>query len=92
MAKIIENEKGFKVIEISAKEMLQIGCFNMCDRCGEQHFGNGYYVAVLNCWLCPTCYMEWYEEATNHAEGNNNDAKVEEKNFALYKLLLGLKD
>ena len=29
MAKIIENEKGFKVIEIDYLEMLKIGCGNI---------------------------------------------------------------
>ena len=51
MAKIIENEKGFKVIEIDYLEMLKIGCGNICDHCGEPHYGKGYYVAVLNRWF-----------------------------------------
>ena len=92
MAKVIENEKGFKVIEISAKEMILIGNFNICDSCGIQHFGNGYYVAVLNRWLCPRCYAVWYLRASNFAVASNEDARIEEKNFERYKKLLGMED
>lgn len=35
MAKIIENEKAFKVIEIDYLEMLKIGCGNICDHQGD---------------------------------------------------------
>lgn len=87
MAKIIENEKGFKVIEIDYLEMLKIGCGNICDHCGEPHYGKGYFVAVLNRWFCPTCYEEWRKYATPISRG---DLWVESKNFNYYKMLLGL--
>lgn len=90
MAKIIENEKGFKVIEIDYLEMLKIGCGNICDHCGEPHYGKGYYVAVMNRWLCPTCYENWYLFATNYATEHNADGRIETKNFERYKTLLGL--
>lgn len=90
MAKIIENEKRFKVIEIDFREMLKIGCGNICDYCGKPHFGKGYYVAVLNRWFCPTCYKDWYLSATNYANEHNPDGRVETKNFEFYKKLLGL--
>lgn len=90
MAKIYENEKGFKVIEVTAREMLKIGCGNICDHCGEQQLDNGYYVAVLNLWMCPTCFEMWYEDATNYATSNNDDDRVERKNFEYFKMLLGL--
>lgn len=90
MAKIIENEKGFKVIEIDYLEMLKIERWNICDHCGEPHWGKGYFVAVLNRWLCPTCYKDWYRFATNYANGHNTDGRVETKNFEFYKKLLGL--
>ena len=90
MAKIIENEKGFKVIEIDYLEMLKIGCGNICDHCGEPHYGMGYYVAVMNRWLCPTCYENWYLFATNYATEHNADGRIETKNFERFKTLLGL--
>lgn len=90
MAKIIENEKGFKVIEIDHLEMLKIGCGTLCDYCGEPHYGKGYYVAIMNSWFCPTCYENWYRNATNYATGHNADWQIETKNFKRYKKLLGL--
>ena len=90
MAKIIENAKGFKVIEITGREMMKIGCGYMCDHCGQPHYGKGYYVAVMNHWLCPTCYENWYIFAINYATKRNAEGRVETKNFERYKTLLGL--
>lgn len=88
MAKIIENDKGFKVIEITAREMFKIGCGNICDHCNETA-ETGYYVAVLNRWFCPACYEDWYKGATNYATEHNADGWVESKNFASFVRLLG---
>lgn len=90
MAKIIENEKGFKVIEVTGREMLKIGCGNICDNCAEMESGTGYYVAVLNRWFCPECYEKWYGYAINYANEHHSDRLIEERNFELYKILLGL--
>lgn len=71
MAKIVENKKGFKVLEVSRVELLstlsKFGSMGICDQCGERP-AVGYYVAVLNRWLCPKCYndfiqkVKWYKE------------------------------
>lgn len=71
MAKIVENKKGFKVLEVSRAELLstlsKFGSMGICDQCGERP-AIGYYVAVLNRWLCPKCYNDfilktkWYKE------------------------------
>ncbi len=90
MAKVYENEKGFKVIEVTAREMLKIGCGDICDNCGEQQLDGGYYIAVLNQWFCPTCFETWYDYAINYASRGNADARVEKHNFEFYKNLLGL--
>lgn len=90
MAKIKENEKGFKVIEVTANEMVKIGCGNICDHCGEPHFGTGYYIAVLNRWFCPACYEDWYGTATNYANEHNADGRVETKNFNFFCNLLNI--
>lgn len=90
MAKIVNNDKGFKIIEVSARELFKIGCGNICDHCGETYFGTGYYVAVLNRWFCPACYEIWYKDATNYATEHNADGRVEAKNFAFIKMLLGI--
>ena len=89
MAKIIENKKGFKVIKTTGRELLKIGCGDICDNCNKTS-KNGYFVAVLNRWFCPTCYKKWYKFATNYATEDNADGRVETKNFEFFKKLLGL--
>lgn len=89
MAKIIENEKGFKVIKVTGIEMEAIGCGNVCDHCGKPS-AFGYYVAVLNRWFCQNCYDKWYEDAVNYAEEGNADARVENRNFFKFAEALGL--
>lgn len=83
MAKIIENPKGFKVIEVSFKECTSWGGFGICDDCGNA-FVRAYYVAVLNQVLCAKCYNEWYAEETYYEE----DRWVEERNFQACKKML----
>lgn len=46
----------------------------------------GYYVAVLNRWFCPKCYNEWYEYATHYPE----DARIENKNFEHFKIMMDI--
>lgn len=48
MAKIVDNPKRFKVIELSRNELAKIGGIGICDRCNGTS-NAGYYVAVLNC-------------------------------------------
>lgn len=91
MATIINNDKGFRVIAVSAKEMLKIGCgipeenVCVCDNCNEAHEG-GFMVAVLNMWFCPECYENWYERAVRYKE----DEGPEEATFTWYRTLLGI--
>lgn len=60
MANIKDNKKGFKVIQISRKELVeelgQYGAIGICDYCNETA-STGYYIAVLNQWFCPKCYQ-----------------------------------
>lgn len=85
MAKIVDNPKRFKVIELSRNGLAKIGGIGICDRCNGTS-NAGYYVAVLNCWFCPKCYNEWYGCATHYPE----DIKIENKNFEYYKNLFDL--
>lgn len=85
MAKVIENTKGFKVVELSLTELNQIGGYGICDWCNSSSF-TGYYIAVLNHWYCPKCYEEWLKRATYYAE----DAMIEERNFASIKAIFNL--
>lgn len=89
MAKIFNNERGFKVIEATRSEMMcalsEYGCAGICDFCGEPK-EKGYYIAVLNSWYCTDCFYRWYLKASNYPE----DAEIENRNFALYRQILGV--
>lgn len=91
MAKIEQNNKGFKILSVTGREMLQIGCGNICDNCAQTS-ENGYYVAVLNRWFCPVCFANWYDYANNEATPFNADGRIEEKNFTNMKIWLGIND
>lgn len=64
MAKIVEDAGGFKVLEISRKELIEklghLGALGLCDYCMKPS-DTGYYIAVLDQWLCPKCYHEFIE-------------------------------
>ena len=79
--KPVEGSKKFKVINVPRKVLEaatgQIKC--VCDNCLASP-DDGYYVAVLNRWFCPTCYKHW----VNQAEYYEEDAWVEEKNYNRY--------
>lgn len=87
MAKIIDNPKGFKVIEISRAELVAKidGSIGICDYCNETH-ATGYYIAVLNQWFCPKCYAEWQGYAKRYPD----DEPYETENFNRYKRIFGL--
>lgn len=86
MAKIVDNPKGFKVVEASRMELAcKLGGFGICDNCNMAS-NIGYYVAVLNRWFCPKCYNEWYEYATHYPE----DARIENKNFEHFKIMMDI--
>lgn len=86
MAKKVENPKGFLVIEVSGTENIEkIGGMAICDSCNS-HSSDGYYIAVLNHWVCPDCFNEWIERAKRHEE----DIRIEQRNYDFYSQLLGL--
>lgn len=84
--KIIGNKKDFKIIAIDRITLAnKFGSLGVCDIC-NMPVGIGYWVAVLNCWLCPHCFQDWYDNATNYPE----DREIEEKHFERMKQILGL--
>lgn len=84
MAKILINDKGFRLIKVSAAELAQkAGGYGICDNCNE-HSEEGVYVAVLNMWFCYDCFRDWYTFATRYPE----DTMVEEKNYEFYRKIL----
>ena len=59
MAQVIDNAKGFKVIEMSLPESVKaFGGVGVCDSCGRAAY-TAYYIAVLNEAFCQYCYEEW---------------------------------
>lgn len=86
MAKVIENKKGFKVIELSLSEVNKaFGGLGICDDCNKASFTHN-YIAVLNSCYCPECYKDFEERATYYPE----DSKVEKSNFENASKKIGL--
>lgn len=90
MAKVYENKKGFNVIQATRGEMMcslsEYGCAGICDSCGFCNCHDGFYIAVLNCWYYSECFHDWYAIAKRYPE----DEEIENKNFELYKQVLGI--
>ena len=100
MARIVENDKGFKVIALSHEEGESLGwgiwhrndedtkdiCSFLCCRCGIPIKDELYYVSVLNDLLDKKCYDEWYANAIYYPE----DRYIEDRRFNHYKEVLNL--
>ncbi|MDE3744065.1 hypothetical protein [Maribacter polysaccharolyticus] len=67
MAKIIDNPKGFKVIELDRDEFFSIGGMSLCDGC-NQKMKKGFFIAVLNRSYCEEDYHSWSERAVRYQE------------------------
>ena len=73
MAELVKNDKGFKVIKLSADEASKLGwgisgsgtC--ICMHCNNLILGDIYYPVVLNDTMDKECYEEWYKDATYYA-------------------------
>ena len=93
MAKIVNNDKGFKVISLSIEDSASLG-FGLygsgacvCMQCNKGCLSwDIYYIAVLNDTMCKDRYEEWLKDAVKYAD----DAPYEEQNFNRYKEALGL--
>lgn len=87
MAKIIENPKGFKVIEVSLDEVKEkFGGFGICDMCNS-FFQKLMYVPVLDYCCCQECYDQWTETAIRYSE----DVWFEDKMLRIRKKQLEIK-
>ena len=90
MARRIEFGK-FLIIECTAKELREVTGqpIVMCDFCADvalAHNYKGFYIAVLNQWICKKCYEDWKKRAHWYEE----DSAIENKNFEFYAKLFGL--
>ena len=91
MAKIVDNNKSFKVICMNNYEAATLGfgivpgnC--ICMNCNNLIQNEIYYIAVLNDVMCKSCYEKWYEDAIYYGD----DAEYENRYFDYYSKLLGL--
>ena len=90
MAKLVKNDKGFKVIKLSVDEASKLGwglsgsgdC--VCMQCNKLISGDIYYPVVLNDTMDKECYEEWCKDAINYPE----DRKYEERAFQRIAKLL----
>ena len=85
MAEVFKNDKEFLILKISSIEIVMYGSLGICDSCNQTDY-TGYFVAVLNYWLCPKCYEEWMDNAIYYPE----DAPYERRTFEQYKKLFNL--
>lgn len=85
----IKTSEGFLVLKVSNQELAKATGqeYCICDHCLASP-EEGYYVAVLNSWLCPECYANWKKTATRYSE----DIPVEERNYRRYKELISESD
>lgn len=100
MARIVQNDKGFKVIALSHKEGEKVGwglwtrsedntkdeCHFLCMHCNHYIKGELYYIAVLNDVMDKECYEAWYVGARHYSD----DVFIENRNFNYYREALGL--
>ena len=83
MARLINTEKGFKVIEMAPEEARQLGwgvaegC--VCTFCNKIINGTIYYVPALRDTMDKECYDDWYKDAVYYPE----DAKTEQADIDL---------
>ena len=100
MARVVQNDKGFKVIALSHEEGEKIGwglwtrsedntedeCHFLCMHCNHDIKGELYYIAVLNDVMDKECYDRWYAGAKHYSD----DVFIENRNFNYYREALGL--
>lgn len=89
MAKVVDDGSGFKVIEISRAEIIgklgSVGAVGICDYCGKSP-DSGFYVAVLNQWICPECYRDFISRNKPEPE----DSWYEDRMYNKYKQLFNV--
>lgn len=79
------NEQQFRILKVYKDELEKATAqsYCVCDTCLAQP-DCGYYVAVLNRWLCPKCFNRWLKDAVRYPE----DMWIEERNYQYYRHLL----
>lgn len=89
MARVVNNSKDFRILEVSRMELMyrmaRFGTAGVCDVCMDTP-ETGYYVAVLNEWICRDCLEEFLRGAVHYED----DRDIEERNFRFYCKIFGV--
>lgn len=85
MAKKIENDKGFLIIEMDYLEAVKVAHFGfgetiICDQCNNLIDEKCYYMAVLNQAFCKKCCDDFISKYKRHKE----DIAYEKRNYNFY--------
>lgn len=82
MAIPVQNEKGFLIIQMNLVEAFLVfdGGAGICDECGNAA-AEGFYVAVLDWYMCPECFNKWIKRAVHYTE----DYRFEKEMFSKTK-------
>lgn len=69
MIKKFKSPQGYTVLKMSLFECTSIfkGGAGICDNCGRAVL-EGYYVPVLNHYLCPKCYQDFTQRTPYYPE------------------------
>lgn len=69
MIKQFKSPQGYIVLKMSLSECISIfnGGAGICDNCGRAAM-DGYYVPVLNHYLCPKCYRDFTQRTPYYQE------------------------
>lgn len=69
MVKRFQSPQGYTVLKMSLFECTSIfkGGAGICDNCGRAVL-EGYYVPVLNHYLCPKCYQDFTQRTPYYPE------------------------
>lgn len=91
MARVVQNDKGFKVIALSHAEgrCMDWGLYHvdetlhhgktifLCMHCNKPIEGELYYIAALNDLMDKECYDKWCKDAIHYSD----DKPIEDNNF-----------
>lgn len=86
MARIVENSKGFKVIELTKEEGKKVGWGSVCCNCNSTIEGNMFYICGLNDVMDKKCFEQWLRNAKFYPE----DVYYETRLFECARKQLGL--
>lgn len=85
MAKKIENDKGFLIIEMDYLEATNNACFGfdgtiVCDQCNDIIDEKCYYIAIINRAFCKKCCDKFISTSKRYKE----DIAYEKRHYNFY--------